>query len=122
MASPMEMWAWQYRPLIIVAPGRRDARLLEQRELLSNVSNAVRDRDMAVVELVGGQARIINGPAVEIDVRRLMDRLGLSGDTFEVLLVGKDTGIKLRSSEPVTASDLFGLIDSMPMRQREMRQ
>ncbi|MBS1237635.1 MAG: hypothetical protein H6R37_879, partial [Deltaproteobacteria bacterium] len=29
-------------------------------------------------------------------------------------------GVKLRSSEPVSMKDLFGLIDSMPMRQQEM--
>jgi len=28
--------------------------------------------------------------------------------------------VKLRSSEPVSMKDLFGLIDSMPMRRQEM--
>jgi len=40
--------------------------------------------------------------------------------TFQVLLIGKDGGVKLRSSGPVSMKDLFGLIDSMPMRQQEM--
>ncbi|MEM9104813.1 MAG: DUF4174 domain-containing protein [Pseudomonadota bacterium] len=122
MAGSIDLWAWQYRPLIVVAPDAEDPRLLEQRTQLSGLQDQLRDRDMAVVELVGGQARTIAGPAVEIDVARLVERLGLSVDRFEVLLVGKDTGIKLRSSEPVIATDLFGLIDGMPMRRREMRQ
>jgi hypothetical protein len=36
------------------------------------------------------------------------------------LLIGKDGGVKLRSSEPVSVKDIFGLIDSMPMRRQEM--
>jgi len=46
--------------------------------------------------------------------------LTLTGMGFQVLLIGKDGGVKLRSSEPVSMKDLFGLIDSMPMRQQEM--
>ena len=42
--------------------------------------------------------------------------------SFEVLLVGLDGGIKLRQDQLVTTDKLFNLIDSMPMRQREMRR
>jgi hypothetical protein len=37
-------------------------------------------------------------------------------------LVGKDGGIKLKRGDQVDLREIFGLIDSMPMRQREMRQ
>ncbi len=40
---------------------------------------------------------------------------------FEVILVGLDGTIKLRQDQPITTDKLFSLIDSMPMRQREMR-
>ena len=39
-----------------------------------------------------------------------------------ILLVGKDGGVKLRSEEPVSIQRIFDLIDSMPMRRREMRE
>jgi hypothetical protein len=35
-------------------------------------------------------------------------------------LIGKDGTVKLRSAEPVPVKDIFGLIDSMPMRRQEM--
>ena len=41
---------------------------------------------------------------------------------FEVLLVGKDGGVKLRQGQPVTAETLFAKIDAMPMRRREMEE
>ena len=47
-------------------------------------------------------------------------RAALAVDGFEVLLVGKDGGVKLRQETPLSVDDLFATIDAMPMRQREM--
>ena len=41
---------------------------------------------------------------------------------FEVLLIGKDGGVKLRRDKPVAAFEITALIDTMPMRQDEMRR
>lgn len=40
---------------------------------------------------------------------------------FKVRLIGKDGGEKLTSSAPVTMTELFALIDTMPMRREEMK-
>ena len=122
MENPFETWAWNYRPLIWFAPAENDARLAQQRAQFADVQDELRDRDLALVELIGDTVRILSGPELAIDARQLHDRLGMAGDRFDVALVGKDTGIKLRSAEPVAAADLFGLIDSMPMRRQEMKQ
>ncbi|SDG31801.1 protein of unknown function [Dyadobacter soli] len=45
-----------------------------------------------------------------------------SVNAFTFILVGRDGGEKLRSSEVVSAEKLFGLIDAMPMRKDEMRR
>ncbi len=39
---------------------------------------------------------------------------------FQLLLLGKDGGVKLRSSN-VSLEDIFSLIDTMPMIRKEMR-
>ena len=41
---------------------------------------------------------------------------------FSVLLIGKDGGVKRRSTEVLDAWEFFDQIDTMPMRQREMSQ
>jgi len=41
---------------------------------------------------------------------------------FTVILVGKDGGVKFKRHTRVKLSDIFALIDAMPMRQEEMRQ
>ena len=41
--------------------------------------------------------------------------------SFRILLIGKDGGIKYESNRSVSLIQLFELIDSMPMRQNEMQ-
>jgi hypothetical protein len=42
-------------------------------------------------------------------------------DQLKVLLIGKDGGVKMES-EKFNLDDIFRLIDSMPMRQQEMKK
>lgn len=44
-----------------------------------------------------------------------------STPAFRVRLVGKDGGVKLDQTTPVPVSDLFALIDAMPMRRAEKK-
>ncbi len=40
---------------------------------------------------------------------------------FEVVLIGKDGGVKARTNDPGALEDFLALIDTMPMRRAEMR-
>jgi hypothetical protein len=48
--------------------------------------------------------------------------LDVSRGEFAVILMGKDGGIKLRRQSQTKLTDIFALIDAMPMRREEMRQ
>lgn len=121
-AAPSEAWAWKYRLLVVFAPAEDSGRMAEQRRRLENVRQDMLERDMAVIEVVGGRARQVLGTDIGINGAELAAYAGKTSDTFEVMLFGKDTGLKLRSGNPVSANELFALIDSMPMRRREMRE
>jgi len=41
---------------------------------------------------------------------------------FSVVLIGKDGGEKLRQKSPLTAKELFVIVDAMPMRRAEMEK
>jgi hypothetical protein len=41
---------------------------------------------------------------------------------FKVVLIGLDGGIKLQKNGQLTPEELFGTIDSMPMRRAEMNK
>ena len=76
---------------------------------------------MAVVVVSGNRVSTVMGPAPGRGATAEFFRKTY-GSSARVVLVGKDGGIKLSSRQAVSAGRLFGLIDSMPMRQDEMRR
>ena len=113
------------RVVVISAGTSDDAPAREQRAALLMHAAALDERDMVVfVALRNGEVEPVHGPApAPADVRDLLRRNPPSkAGGFEVLLVGKDGGVKLRSERPVRAEDLFALIDTMPMRRQEMKR
>lgn len=120
IGNPIDRWAWAYRPLVVFSPDSGHKHLAEQRKLLSQVRADLIERDMTIVEIVDGEAAAVLGPKPDMDAQALIDRLRFEGDRFEVVLIGKDTSVKLRSDRPVAPEDVFALIDRMPMRRQEM--
>ena len=83
----------------------------------------VDDRDLVVFEILG--VRTSKREGIQLDphtAASLRKRSDISPKAFSLILVGKDGGIKLRKNDPVKLEEIFRLIDSMPMRQDEMRQ
>ena len=112
---------WKKRVLVLFSPSESDASFQSQKKSLASSAEEVLDRNLMILEIVEqGQSRAGNQLLSEKSVQEIRKRFGLQTGTFQVLLIGKDGGVKLRSSEPVSMKDLFGLIDSMPMRQQEM--
>ncbi|MEM6458808.1 MAG: DUF4174 domain-containing protein [Planctomycetota bacterium] len=118
----LDRFAGSHRPLLIFAdsPDRPD--LIRQRRLLAEHRPGLADREMLVVEIIG-PAVTLDGQPVPADARKLRRQHNLPDDApFALRLVGKDTGVKLRSDRPVAAERLFALIDAMPMRRREIAE
>ena len=109
--DPLARYRWKARVLVAFAPDPADPKLARQREIYRSMKAAADERDLTLVEAVG------TGPDAN-GLRRLFD----PGTGFHAVLIGKDGGSKLSSSEPVGPDQLFPLIDSMPMRQQEMKQ
>jgi Domain of unknown function (DUF4174) len=112
---------WKNRVLVLFSPLESDASFQSQKQHLASNAEEVFDRDLMILEIVEqGQSKAGKQLLSGTSVQEIRKRFGLQTGTFQVLLIGKDGGVKLRSSEPVSMKDLFGLIDSMPMRQQEM--
>ncbi|MEM9420058.1 MAG: DUF4174 domain-containing protein [Planctomycetota bacterium] len=118
----LDQYTWSHRPLLIFATHENLSALDEQRRRLTGQNAALADRKMVVIEVIGNRVTVY-GQDHDIDPAALKMRYGIDeSQTFAVLLVGKDTGVKLRRAQPVAMDEVFGLIDSMPMRRREMRE
>jgi len=112
---------WKKRVLVLFSPSESEASFRSQKQGLDSNAEGVLERDLMVLEIMEqGQSRVGKQMLSEKSVHDIRKRLGVQTGTFQVFLIGKDGGVKLRSSEPVSMKDLFGLIDSMPMRRQEM--
>ena len=100
-------YRWKNRVLLTFGNPTSD-KLQNQKAILATDPDGLEDRDMVILE--------------PPQTNTLAKRYKVDPKNFMVILVGKDGGEKLRQQEPVTLDQLFGLIDQMPMRQREMRR
>ena len=108
-------YTWKNRVLVLFG-AEKDPKLVEQLKLLRDRTDELTDRDMVILRVSGDSVVAIHGSAAGINAAKLAAEAGVKGAGFEAVLIGKDGGIKLRSAEVVSDKDLFGLIDSMPMR------
>jgi hypothetical protein len=121
-ARPLDDLRWQQRVIVIMAASGEDPALVDQETRLRAAAADLAERDVVLITATGDTVTI-DGATSNVptaDQFRQAYAGGTSG--FQVLLIGKDGGVKLRSGEPVAAADVFALIDSMPMRRREMRE
>lgn len=117
-----------YRVLLVFAPNPNNAQLQIQFQQLQAEAAGFRERNLLLVPLLdpGGMAQLPQSdlptatltPEDEADARKRFHRH--SG--FQVVLIGKDGGEKMRSSQPITSEKLYGAIDAMPMRKDEMKR
>jgi hypothetical protein len=118
-----------YRALLVFAPALDSPQLVEQfNQLKPNAAN-MRSRKLLYVPIVPeGHNQPI--PTTKVPTARLSedelaavhDRFKVEPGDFLVILIGEDGGQKLESKTPVTMDQLDHLIDSMPMRHKEMQQ
>lgn len=69
-----------------------------------------------------GNSFVRDLPLGEQAVWQLQEKFEIDPANFVLILVGKDGGVKLRKEEYTLMSDIFDLIDSMPMRKQEMKK
>ncbi|MEM9146850.1 MAG: DUF4174 domain-containing protein [Pseudomonadota bacterium] len=103
-ATPLEPLRWEARPILVFAE-EGDPRLAEQlsRFELDRADLDERENVVIVDTEPGSALRQRFRPAA-----------------FTVILVGKDGGEKFRRNDLVNPDELHALIDTMPMRRREM--
>jgi hypothetical protein len=123
MDFDLRAYQWKNRLLLIFAPSMESESYKEQAEMLRGHTEGILDRDLIVAEVFETETSRSGETILSFDsALRLREKLSVQPGRFQVLLIGKDGTIKLRSGQPVSISELFSLIDAMPMRQEEMRK
>jgi NADH dehydrogenase [ubiquinone] 1 alpha subcomplex assembly factor 1 len=111
------------RPLLLFAKDAGDERLRRQLSAVEATRDRFDERDMVlIVVLDAGPSRVEGQPLAAEDAARLRAAYAVEGGAFAVRLVGKDGGVKRSGRDVVSMDALYAQIDSMPMRQEEMRR
>ena len=108
-AGSLDGYRWKKRVLVLLAPDASNRDLERQQSAYEQSLAAYEERDLVVLREIDA-----GGP--------LHRQFHVPGTEFRLLLIGKDGHTALERSEPVSNQDLFGLIDSMPMRREEIRK
>ena len=106
---------WQKRVLLLAAPTAEQADFKQQKALLAAAGSELAARDFLVLEILFNQL-------TDADKQFLIRKFGIQSPQFVAVLIGKDGGVKQKSSRPIPPADLFGTVDQMPMRREEMRR
>jgi hypothetical protein len=123
MNVDFETFKWKNRLLLVFAPDSSLPLLQSLQGDISTRKHEVDDRDLVVFEILGvGTSKRDGTQLAPQAAASLREQFGVSPNAFSLILVGKDGGIKPRRNYPVKLEEIFRLIDSMPMRQDEMRQ
>ena len=123
MGNPIRKHVWKERVLIVTASSPTNVGYKRQNQLLEKGKKGMKERDLVIYRLYSDHWL---GPSGEIltfeEAAAIQAAYQIENDTFSVVLIGKDGGVKLRSEDLVSTRELFQLIDSMPMRQQEMQK
>lgn len=119
----LDPFRWKNRLLFLFAPESSHPLFESLKREIAARRQDMDDRDLIVFEILGvGSSSAAGSQLDPPGAASFRKRFDVSPNAFTVILVGKDGGVKLKTSDAVPLEDVFRLIDSMPMRRDEMRQ
>ena len=124
-ASSMDLsqFQWKNRLLFLFAPNRSHPFFDILHKSLATQKENVADRDLVIFEILESGSSSMNMNALDPQTAQsLRQKFDPPRSKFTVILIGKDSGIKLNRQGQTRLRDIFALIDAMPMRQEEMRK
>lgn len=100
-------YRWKNR-LVLLVGQPNDSLLNAQQQIFKPVYKQVKERDLVILQLQ--------------NTALLKDQYKIKPNFKGVLLIGKDGGLKYKTSFTVQPQTIFTVIDGMPMRQAEMQK
>ena len=120
-AFSLSQYRWQRRLLVLSAPDESDEDLGRQLDALAASTGESADRDLTVVILLDNGVSTAGGRRLEAkDVAAARRDVKAAPGAFALRLIGKDGSVKLSRGEATSMQEIYSLIDSMPMRMREV--
>ena len=109
-AEPLAQYLWKRRVVLSFSAAESTPERISLLKQIEQYQCEFDDRQMVHIDLIAGSS----------DHRLLSRQFSLPDMDFNLVLLGKDGDVKLLTSQP-SLEKLLTLIDTMPMRQRELR-
>lgn len=128
--EPLQPYHWENRLLLIFAPSPANADYQIQAEALADQQVALQERQIKLFklfvndkpDLYAEQLTEVTGSLTREQEVLLRQHYDIDVPPFALILIGKDGTEKFRHLAPVAPEVLYEIIDTMPMRQRELEQ
>ena len=119
----LKSFEWENRVLVV---GGNGSKYQNQFDNLEGNKNEYTERDMVVILINKDESKIsYDGLNVlnKLDYESTLSiRKRFNLDNFNLILIGKDGGVKYNNNEPVKINKIFEIIDKMPMRMQEIKE
>lgn len=116
----LTQYQWKNRVLVVSAASEDDKNLTEQQNNMALTPGEFANRDLALVTLLDKAISTAgNRELTTEEVATARVALGIRPGSFALRLIGKDGSVKLSADTATSMSEIYALIDTMPMRQRE---
>ena len=109
-AEPLAQYLWKRRVVLSFSAAESTPERISLLKQIEQYQCEFDDRQMVHIDLIAGSS----------DHLLLSRQLSLPDMDFNLVLLGKDGDVKLLTSQS-SLENLLTLIDTMPMRQRELR-
>jgi len=121
--SVLDQYRWENRILLLFADTEKSAIYKEQLQAFDKEEAGLNDRDLLIFKILPQEAINPEGKFLEEEqALKLRKKYQAQNDEYTIVLIGKDGGQKLNQNNLLSTEKLFGIIDQMPMRRREMRE
>ncbi|WP_157957210.1 DUF4174 domain-containing protein [Winogradskyella tangerina] len=121
-AQQFPEFKWKNRMVVIMAESENSEKVSSQLELLQAEPDEMNDRKLVICLVLPTKYGIVNGESIMwFENKEYHELLNPDDLAFKIELIGLDGRVKLNTTELLTTEALFAKIDSMPMRQQELK-
>ena len=118
---------WENRVVLIVSQNEDSEESQQQIAEFNRWHKELRERKLLIYHVLPKRYTIVHDPLNPeqgewIFSSALFHKFAGKNMEFKVILIGLDGGIKLQKNGLLSAEELFGTIDSMPMRRAELEK
>ncbi len=116
-------YQWRNRLLVLVAGSPEHPSVAPVLDRIEQSTPALAERHVVVIQLFTEATSLADGrPLTTAEVATVRKALAVDRHDEELILIGKDGGIKQRAPLQTELEEIFARIDAMPMRREEMRR